>query len=36
MQRKQHFTIPEIKWLMVFKKIIPVYRKNHKKPINTK
>jgi hypothetical protein len=30
-----HFTITKINWLMLFKKIIPVYSENYLKPINT-
>jgi hypothetical protein len=32
-KRTQHFTITEITWLMVFKKIIAVYSENHMKPV---
>jgi hypothetical protein len=32
-KRKPHFTIAKINWLMLFKKVIAVYREKH---INTK
>jgi hypothetical protein len=35
-KRTQHFTITKFNWLMIFKKIIPAYTENHKRPINTK
>jgi hypothetical protein len=34
--RTPHFTITEIKWLMLFTEIITDYSENHTKPINTK
>jgi hypothetical protein len=35
-RRTPYFTIRKIKWLMLFKEIIAVYREKHAKPINTK
>jgi hypothetical protein len=35
-KRKPHFTITKINWLMLLKEILPVYSKNHRKPINLK
>jgi hypothetical protein len=32
-KRTPHFTITNIKWLMLFKEIIAVYSENHAKPI---
>jgi hypothetical protein len=34
--RTLHFTITKINWLTLFKEIIVVYSKNHRKPINAK
>jgi hypothetical protein len=35
-KRIPHFTITEINWLTLFKKIIAVHSEKHIKPINTK
>jgi hypothetical protein len=35
-KRTPHFTVTEIKWLMLSKEMIAVYSENHTKPINTK
>jgi hypothetical protein len=35
-ERTQHFTIPKIEWLMLFKEVIAVWNEKHKKPMNTK
>jgi hypothetical protein len=32
----QHFSITKVNLLMLFMEMIPVYNKNHMKPINTK
>jgi hypothetical protein len=34
--QRKHNTNTNINWLMLFKKIIPVYSENHTKHINTK
>jgi hypothetical protein len=34
-QREHHFTIKKTKLLMLFKKIIALYRQNYTEPINT-
>jgi len=35
-KRTPHFTITKINYLMLLKKIIPVYTENHIGPMNTK